>query len=100
MSDEPYYTPGRSVPSRPIEHAADALLWALVKGRHVAEARRRDVPSVGLELRFLVDGELLQSQRCRNGEELELIADLKRAEFLERGWSEPASGVVTPGVGR
>ena len=85
MADE-YYAPGRAAKPRPLEHAADSPLWTLTKDRHVAQARVRDVPHVGLELRFLVDDDLHFSQRCRTREELELIADLKRKEFLDRGW--------------
>lgn len=59
-------------------------IWTLVKGTRSAEARIR-TDSYGRELRLLVDGALLWSERERETT-LEDLAEQKCADFEERGW--------------
>jgi hypothetical protein len=55
-------------------------LWTLQKEGHTAEARVRAIPSIGLELRFSIDGELYYSHRFTAWEPLEQAAAEKRAD--------------------
>ena len=62
-------------------------LWTLTKNGHTATAHVRAIDGVGLELRFVIDGELRHSQIFREWQSLEQAAPEKRAEFEQRGWS-------------
>ena len=62
-------------------------LWTLTKGTHTATAHVKAIDGVGLELRFMIDGELRHSQIFREWQSLEQAAPEKRAEFEQRGWS-------------
>jgi len=44
------------------------------------------IDGVGLELRFLIDGELRHSQLFRDWPSLEQAAAEKKTDFLSRGW--------------
>ena len=48
----------------------------------------REIAGVGLELRYLWDGELRQSRVYRNSEELAKAANDKRDELIANGWVE------------
>ncbi len=75
--------PRGSEPAR-VEH----VLWTLRKTGRTAEARVPAHPH-GQELRFLVDGELVWSEAFRPGRGTVLgeVAEPKRVEFQERGWT-------------
>jgi hypothetical protein len=62
-------------------------LWTLTKGTHSATAHVKAIDGVGLELRFMIDGESRHSQLFRDWQLLEQAAREKRADFEERGWS-------------
>jgi hypothetical protein len=64
----------------------DRLLWSLVKNGHGARAIVRPVPGVGLELRYLWDQDVRQTQVYREAAELEAAAATKRDELLTAGW--------------
>jgi hypothetical protein len=64
----------------------DSVLWTLRKGDHTAEARVRPIEGVGVELRFLWNGDLRWSQLFKSWPELEATEKAKRTELEERGW--------------
>jgi len=66
--------------------SAERSLWTLTKDGHTAEARARVIDGVGLELRFLWDGELRASDVKREPADVERVAAEKRAELEARGW--------------
>ena len=49
-------------------------LWTLTKNGHTAEAHVKAIDGVGLELRFMIDGELRHSQLFRDWQLLERAA--------------------------
>ena len=59
-------------------------MWRLVKDGHVAEARVRPIEGIGVELRFLRNGEMRWSQVFKTWEGLEAAADEKRRELEAR----------------
>ena len=61
-------------------------LWVLKKGIHEASAHVRSIDGVGLELRFMIDGELRHSELCRDWRLLEQAAAEKKTDFPSRGW--------------
>ena len=65
---------------------AQLALWRLTKGGRVAEAAIRRVPSIGLELRDALDGELRSSQVHRDPAALAADAEQKRGGMEARGW--------------
>ena len=63
--------------------------WTARKGERTAESRARVLPGVGLELRILVDGELVWSRLVRLGGEVKLLGHLSercREDFEKLGW--------------
>lgn len=66
---------------------SDKTLWALSKGTQAAAAVLRKVDGVGLELRFVWNGELAHSQIYRDVQELLAAAKAKREELEARGWT-------------
>ena len=65
---------------------SDERVWGLVKNGHTARAVARQVPGVGIELRYLWDDEFRQSQVFRNSVELAEAASKKREELMANGW--------------
>ena len=63
----------------------DAMLWTPTKNGHGARAVAREIPGVGIELRYIWDDELRQSHRYRNKEELATAASAKRDELIANG---------------
>jgi hypothetical protein len=61
-------------------------LWTLTNGRKTATAAVREIQGVGLELRYVWDGELMQSHLFRDGTELLKDADTKRLQLEKWGW--------------
>ena len=61
-------------------------LCTLQKGTKTATEAVREIERVGLELRYVWDGELMPSHLFRDGTELLKEADSKRFELEERGW--------------
>ena len=66
----------------------DQRIWALVKNGHTARAVARQVPGVGIELRYLWDDEVRATQLYRNSVELAEAASKKRDELMANGWIE------------
>jgi hypothetical protein len=62
-------------------------LWTLRKGNKTVQADVREIEGVGLELRYLWDGVLMQSHLFRDGTELLKEATTKRFELEESGWA-------------
>ena len=67
---------------------SDLAVWTLTKNGHGAHAVAREIAGVGIELRYLWDDELRQSQVYRNSEALAEAANAKRDELIVNGWSE------------
>jgi hypothetical protein len=61
-------------------------LWSLQRGKKTATAAVREIERVGFELRYVWDGELMQSHLFRDGTELLREAEMKRFELEGRGW--------------
>ncbi len=61
-------------------------LWTLTKNGHTATAHVRAIDGVGLELRFVIDGELRHSQIFRAWPSVEQTAADKKSDFERRGW--------------
>jgi hypothetical protein len=61
-------------------------LWTLTNGRKTATAAVREIQGVSLELRYVWDGELMQSHLFRDGTELLKDADTKRLQLEKWGW--------------
>lgn len=64
----------------------DTRIWGLVKNGHTARAVSRQVPGVGIELRYLWDDEVRATQVYRNSVELAEAASRKRQELIANGW--------------
>jgi hypothetical protein len=64
----------------------DTRIWGLVKGPHNARAVARQVPGVGIELRYLWNDEVRGTQVFRNSVELAEAASKKREELSAAGW--------------
>jgi hypothetical protein len=62
------------------------VLWRLSKSGKIAEARIRQVPGRGVELRFCWQGELRASQVYDAADALAAAVAAKRAELLDAGW--------------
>jgi hypothetical protein len=64
-------------------------LWVLRKGQHEARAEICVLPH-GEELRYLWNGQLMESCLYRDGDVTALMtyADEKRRDLLERGWQK------------
>lgn len=77
---------GRVRLAQQLEPVAPEPLWTLRKDVHEASAHIRSIDGVGLELRFLIDGELRHSQIFRDWKLLEQAAAEKKTDFLARGW--------------
>jgi len=60
-------------------------LWTLTKNGHTATAHVKAIDGVGLELRFMIDGELRHSQIFRDWPSLEQAAEEKRGDFEGEG---------------
>jgi hypothetical protein len=61
-------------------------LWTLRKGDHEARADVRAIDGIGLELRYVWNGELRVSEMFRDWATLEAAAAEKRRELEARGW--------------
>lgn len=61
-------------------------MWRVAKDTRTAEARIRDVPGYGWELRFLVRDALVYSAMFRDRRTLEQLAAEKLAAFKAFGW--------------
>lgn len=66
--------------------ADEKVLWSLSKGSQPAEATLRRIEGVGLELRFIWNGELAHSQIYKNVQDLLRVSSSKREELEGRGW--------------
>jgi hypothetical protein len=66
--------------------ADEKVLWSLTKGTQSAGAVLRRIEGVGLELRFIWNGELAHSQVYRDVQDLLSASNSKRAELEGRGW--------------
>jgi len=53
------------------------VAWTLHRGTHAAELELRDVPSVGVDVALIVDGDLRRSRLYRSHEQV-LLADATR----------------------
>jgi hypothetical protein len=67
---------------------SDIAVWTLTKNGHGARAVTRQVPRVGIELRYYWDSELRQAQVYRDTAELAEAANKKREQLLDQGWRE------------
>ena len=67
----------------------DTLLWRLVRKTQRAEAYARVVHGVGVDLRFLHNGDLRRSHLCRDNDELQAVSIATRAELEAKGWKDP-----------
>jgi hypothetical protein len=63
-------------------------LWTLRKDVHESSAHVRSIDGAGLELRFMIDGELRHSQLFRDWTLLQQAAREKRGDFEARGWRQ------------
>jgi hypothetical protein len=73
--------------------APDAVLWTLHRGDHTATAGLWVLPDIGIDLRYLYDGEIMRTQRYR-GEHAGAMATAdamdKREQLEAKGWrAEP-----------
>jgi hypothetical protein len=66
--------------------ADDKALWSLSKGTQSASAVLRRVEGVGLELRFIWNGDLAHSQIYKDVQDLLTASNSKREELEGRGW--------------
>ena len=83
-----WFSSGYVPPPQPLEPVGlGEPLWKLTKSEHVAEARVRAIHGVGVELRYLWDGELRASQVFKMWDALEEAAAEKRVELEGRGWT-------------
>jgi hypothetical protein len=64
----------------------EKVLWALTKGPQSAQTVLRRIPELGLELRFIWNGELAHSQVYIEVGELLRASNSKREELEARGW--------------
>ena len=69
---------------------AEKTLWSLSKGSQSAQATSRRIEGVGLELRFMWNGELAHSQVYKDVQELMRASTSKREELEGRGWQASA----------
>ena len=65
---------------------AEKALWSLSKSTQSAEAVLRRIEGVGLELRFIWNGELAHSQVYKDVQDLLKASNSKREELEGRGW--------------
>ena len=66
-----------------------AIIWTLCKGDHVAAAEICSITGVGLDLRYLANGELRETRLFRGiaaGTEAVDTALTKRGELEAKGW--------------
>jgi hypothetical protein len=65
------------------------VLWELHKGEHVAKAAVRRADPAGEELVYLLNGEIREMCRFREGQadELHRVARQKHIELKARGWT-------------
>ena len=66
----------------------DETLWTLTKAGSRARAIARTVAGVGIELRFMWNSELRQSQVYRDPAEAAAASSAKRKELVGRGWAD------------
>jgi hypothetical protein len=60
-------------------------LWTLSRGESTARCALLAL-GVGLELRVLLDGDVLRAERCRKYEDAFELADRWRVRMMDRGW--------------
>ena len=65
---------------------SQGILWTLEKNGKTAQDLVHEIQDVGLELRYLWNGELMMSRVFRSGPELLAEATEKRFELEGRGW--------------
>jgi hypothetical protein len=70
--------------------ADEKVLWSLSKGNQSAQAILRRIEGVGLELRFMWNGELAHSQVYKDVQDLLSASTSKREELEGRGWKASA----------
>jgi hypothetical protein len=68
-----------------------AVLWTLVKDGHLATAIVRGAAGTAVELRFMWDGELRESQKHSDATSVNVVANEKRNELLASGWVDAPS---------
>jgi hypothetical protein len=66
---------------------AEEALWSLSKDTQSAGAVLRRIEGIGLELRFIWNGELAHSQVYRDVQDLLRASNTKREELEGRGWA-------------
>jgi hypothetical protein len=87
MSDEPFYTPGKTIePDQPAPRLTIETLWTVRKDQHVMTCLIVEAP-VGEELRVLVDGELYLTELHRVHDGLVGRANTLHRALLARGWT-------------
>jgi hypothetical protein len=64
----------------------EKVLWSLSKGTQSAGAVLRRIEGVGLELRFIWNGELAHSQIYKDVQDLLSASNSKREELEGRSW--------------
>ena len=88
MNQDRDVSPG-SEPTGPPTHQPEYTLWTMAQEPRRLEARVR-LGGLGLELRLLVDDELIWSQAFGSSAALTRAAEQKRLDFKGRGWGEDA----------
>jgi hypothetical protein len=64
----------------------EITLWTMTKGPNRARALTRQIPGVGVELRFVWNDDTRETKVYRNTDELAAAAIQKRDELIGRGW--------------
>lgn len=70
----------------PPPSSPEYTLWTLMQGARQAEARVRLSSPAGLELRILVDGDVVAAQVYGSSAQLSRETEVRRADFERRGW--------------
>jgi hypothetical protein len=87
MTDAEWWSHSHQAPTARNEPIAIGQpLSQLAKDGHTAAAFVRPIHGIGVELRYLWDGDLRVSQVFRGWDELEAAAAEKRRELEARGW--------------
>ena len=79
-------------PSPPERQPEEITLWTLAKETRRLTAYVHKIDAFdALELRYEIDGRLLESRMCRGAEcaRMKDDAETKRQESIAMGWSEP-----------
>ncbi len=86
MDKDRHSSPG-SEPTGPPTQQPEYTLWTMAQEPRQLEARVR-LGGLGLELRLLIDDELIWSQAFGSSAALTREAEQKRLDFQARGWGE------------